>query len=410
MKFKGLNMKKLIARVLPLMLALVLASCNDKSVNDISSDVTSEEEITEEKVIEAVKDTYAEQIQLFAEQKDMWLPEDFEPYAASVAIYDLDGDGILELMTTVTQGTGLYAYNNFYQADVENGRILELEQGPKEELAYGRLGFELASYGYERRNKAYMDENGRIYYPAVDYGRAGIAFSSCTEGVYYLENGVIMNEAIRSHTTDFIESEDGVQTYYVYDEAEPVTEEEWEAAYEEFAKGKVPQKINIAWKDFYEEEMQAISEVEWVEILTTSWQQALREEGGENMSEIIVVEALPWQKILCEYILRNLELSMRYQEVEMKEVAISYDPLRDIQIQVLTREDKWVDGRASSIPYEAWCDNEDDRDSFKECECQDDIIWSEFCDYCPHENIRPIMEKVCEELENTLEVPVKLRD
>lgn len=280
MKFKVLNMKKLIVRVLPLMFALVLVGCNEKSVNDISSDVPSEEEITEEKTTEAAKDTYTvtdtytEQIQLFAEQKDMWLPEDFEPYAASVAIYDLDGDGILELMTTVTQGTGLYAYNNFYQADVENGRILELGQGPKEELAYGRLGFELASYGYERRNKAYMDENGRIYYPAVDYGRAGIAFSSCTEGVYYLENGVIMNEAIRSHTTDFTESEDGVETYYVYDEAEPVTEEEWETAYEEFAKGKVPQKINIAWKDFYEEEMRAISEVEWVEILTTSWQQA----------------------------------------------------------------------------------------------------------------------------------------
>lgn len=297
MKFKGLNMKKLIARVLPLMLALGLAGCNEKRVNDISSNEpremeTTEEETTEEETTEevndtyTVKDTYTEQIQMFAEQKDMWLPMDFEPYAASVAIYDLDGDGILELMTTVTQGTGLYAYNNFYQADVENGCILELEQGPKEELAYGRLGFELASYGYEQRDTAYMDENGRIYYPAVDYGRAGIVFSSCTEGVYYLENGVIMNEAIRNHTTDFTENEDGVKAYYVFDKAEPVTEEEWEAAYEEFTKGKVPQKVNIAWKDFYEEEMFAISEEEWVEILTASWQQALREEGEENMSVV----------------------------------------------------------------------------------------------------------------------------
>lgn len=96
--------------------------------------------------------------------------------------------------------------------------------------------------------------------------------------------------------------------------------------------------------------------------------------------------------------------------MEMKEVEISYDPLRDIQIQVRTSKHDWVDGRASSIPYEAWCDNEDDRDSFRECECQDDIIWPEFCEYCPNENIRPIMEKVCEELESTLEVPVKLRD
>lgn len=137
--------------------------------------------------------------------------------------------------------------------------------------------------------------------------------------------------------------------------------------------------------------------------------------SGQNLMKIYESnstneESLMWKKTLCEYLVLNLELSMRYQGTEMKEVEISYDPLRDIQIQVMTSKDDRVDGRASSIPYKAWCDNEDDRDSFKECECQDDIIWSEFCEYCPHENIRPIMEKVCEELENTLGVPVRLRD
>ena len=258
-------MKKLIVMTLALVLVLALAGCKEQSTNN---NISPEE---------GVSDTYTEQIQLFVEQKDIWLQEEFGPYAASVAVYDLDGDGILELMTTVTQGTGLYAYNNFYQADVENGCLLELGQGPEELLEYGDLGFELTSYGYERRDKAYVDENGRIYYPAVDYSRAGMAFSSCTEGVYYLENGVVMNQIIRNSTTDFTENEDGVETYYVSDELEPVTKEEWEAEYENFIAGKEQQKINIAWKDFYEEEVSTISKEEWLEILTESFQQALRE-------------------------------------------------------------------------------------------------------------------------------------
>lgn len=263
-------MKKIITTALPFLLVLTLAGCKDRSMNDIISNESSVVEIEEE-----TTDTYAEQIHLFAEQKDIWLQEDWGPYAASVAIYDLDRDGILELMTTVTQGTGLYAYNNFYQADVENGCILELKQGPEEMLECSGLGWELTSYGYERRDKAYVDENGRIYYPAVDYGRAGIAFSSYTEGLYYLENGVVMNLEIRSCTTDFTENEDGVETYYVPNEQEPVAREEWEAEYEKFIEGKEHQKINIAWKEFYEEEVPSISEEEWLEILTKSWQQAL---------------------------------------------------------------------------------------------------------------------------------------
>lgn len=119
---------------------------------------------------------------------------------------------------------------------------------------------------------------------------------------------------------------------------------------------------------------------------------------------------LMWKETLCEYLMLNLELSIRYQRVEMKMVEISYDLRTDIQIHVLTSKDEWVDGRGSSIPYEAWCDNEDDRDLFKECECEDDIIWLEFCDYCPSEKLRLFMENVCEELGSTLGVPVRIRD
>ena len=272
-------MKKLLSMVLLLALVLSLVGCKDQNMDiDIKNESS---EIEEEKLDETVNeeastDTYAEQIQLFVAEKDVWLQEDFGPYGVSVAVYDLDGDGVLELMTTVVQGTGLYALNNFYQADLENGCLVELKQGPEDLLEYGEVGLELASYGYEQRNNVYIDENGRMMYSAVDYGRAGMAFSSCAEGVYYLENGVVMSQLIRSYTTDYTENEDGVITYYVSEKEEPVTKEEWEAQYTKFTADKEVKKVNIGWKDFLQDEMLEFSSEEWSDILTSSWEEAVR--------------------------------------------------------------------------------------------------------------------------------------
>ena len=281
MKYEGslFNMKKLLSMVVLLALVLSLVGCKDQ---DVDIDIKNESsEIEEEKLDEIVNeeesiDTYAEQIQLFVAEKEVWLSEDFGPYGVSVAVYDLDGDGVLELMTTVVQGTGLYALNNFYQADLENGCLVELEQGPEDLLEYGEVGLELASYGYEQRNNVYIDENGRMMYSAVDYGRAGMAFSSCAEGVYYLENGVVMSQLICSYTTDYTENEDGVITYYVSEKEEPVTKEEWEAQYTKFTADKEVKKVNIGWKDFLQDEMLEFSSEEWSDILTSSWEEAVR--------------------------------------------------------------------------------------------------------------------------------------
>ena len=272
-KYEGslFNMKKLLSMVLLFVFVLSLVGCKDQ---DVDNDTTNESNETVRE--EESTDTYAEQIQLFVAEKDVWLQEDFGPYGVSVAVYDLDGDGVLELMTTVVQGTGLYALNNFYQADLENGCLVELKQGPEDLLEYGEVGLELASYGYEQRNNVYIDENGRMMYSAVDYGRAGMAFSSCAEGVYYLENGVVMSQLIRSYTTDYTENEDGVITYYVSEKEEPVTKEEWEAQYTKFTADKEVKKVNIGWKDFLQDEMLEFSSEEWSDILTSSWEEAVR--------------------------------------------------------------------------------------------------------------------------------------
>lgn len=280
-KYEGslFNMKKLLSMVVLLALVLSLVGCKDQNMDmDIKNESS---EIEEEKLDETVNekastDTYAEQIKLFVAEKDVWLQEDFGPYGVSVAVYDLDGDGVLELMTTVVQGTGLYALNNFYQADLENGCLVKLKQGPEDLLEYGEVGLELASYGYEQRNNVYIDENGRMMYSAVDYGRAGMAFSSCAEGVYYLENGVVMSQLIRSYTTDYTENEDGVITYYVSEKEEPVTKEDWEAQYTKFTADKEVKKVNIGWKDFLQDEMLEFSSEEWSDILTSSWEEAVR--------------------------------------------------------------------------------------------------------------------------------------
>ena len=43
---------------------------------------------------------------------------------------------------------------------------------------------------------------------------------------------------------------------------------------------------------------------------------------------------------------------------------------------------------------------------FKECSCQDDIVWIEFCNDCPKECIAVVLEEVCKSLNNKLGIKV----
>lgn len=211
----------------------------------------------------------AQQLRIFAENFERWLPEEGETAGGTMglAVYDLDKDGQLELMCALVQGTGLYACNTFYQAEVENGLVWELGQiATPEDLA-----FEIERMpSTEGWANAYQDEKGRILYMSADYGKAGMQSAACTEGYYYLENGEVISEGIRSYVVEYYEDQEGIYTYYLPNEDTSVGKEAWENAKQDFLEGKKELEVSICWKNLYEEEIREKKVLGWFLLLAES--------------------------------------------------------------------------------------------------------------------------------------------
>lgn len=114
-----------------------------------------------------------------------------------------------------------------------------------------------------------------------------------------------------------------------------------------------------------------------------------------------------WKKEIVEYLMLNMEIWLRYFDMTIQEVELSYELFEYLKIRVLTAENKWIDGMASGIPYEIRVDS--DRDLFRECSCRDEIVWLEFCDECPKMQVRTVMEQVRETMSEQLKIPVHLK-
>ena len=211
---------------------------------------------------------YAQQLRVFAENFERWLPEEGATAGGTlgIAVYDLDKDGQLELMCALVQGTGLYACNAFYHADVENGEIFELGQ----EASPIGLAFEIENIPSEGWTNAYLDEQGRILYMSSDYGKAGLQSVSCTEGYYYLENEEVVSVAIRSHMLEYDENEEGIYTYYLSDGDTPVLKEAWEKAGQNFLIDKEALDLSICWKSLYETEIREKKVLGWFILMAES--------------------------------------------------------------------------------------------------------------------------------------------
>lgn len=211
----------------------------------------------------------AQQLRVFAENYASWLPEEGAMAGGTlgIAVYDLDKDGQLELMCALVQGTGLYACNAFYHADVEKGQVFELGQ----EAALEGLAFEIEQTpSSEAWANAYQDEHGRILYMSSDYEKAGLQSASCTEGYYYLENGEVVSVPIRSYVLEYSENEEEIYTYYLSDGDTSVGKEVWEKAAQTFLNGKRALDSSVCWKDLYETEIAEKKVLGWFLLLAES--------------------------------------------------------------------------------------------------------------------------------------------
>ena len=178
------------------------------------------------------------QLKFFAENKDSWNISKYTPRAFYYAVFDLDNDGRLELITSAISGTGQYSENHFYRRNDDEIEELPQKYSGKKLESDSELDFTLFDYKY-----AYT--NGKVtYYPASDFIRDGFQWSSSADGAYYLKDGTVYIDIYRSDYTLY--KDDGETTCYDADENE-ITQEAWEKLEENYYAGMDAITYPICW-------------------------------------------------------------------------------------------------------------------------------------------------------------------
>lgn len=210
------------------------------------------------------------QLEIFADARALWLYTDWSG-SGEYAVYDLDGDGRLELLAEVVMGTGLYAENHFYQVNAAGDGIVELPQDYYAEYPEGGgEEFEIAWADQQ----AFRDENtGTVYYMVSDSGKNGAAEYWSADGAYYLEGGRICNVAYRGRHDLYTDGGDSVTVTYYDAQGNEIEEAAWNRLYEDFISGKAPVTREISWKSVACDEAEAVSEQEIFALLAQSYKE-----------------------------------------------------------------------------------------------------------------------------------------
>ena len=193
-----------------------------------------------------------EQLMIFAACREEWIIKDYDPFLCGYTVYDLDEDGMLELISHVTAGTALIAKNTFYHADTESGEINVLKQ------VYNENFFML---NLEGKLEFYQDtESGKKYYLSSYKGKSGIEYI-CADGFFYLEDGYVYNETIRSYFL-YARGKDNDEYHYYDENGNEISESKWEEKYTNFFKNKEGLKSGTSWMWMYYEDAMAATEME----------------------------------------------------------------------------------------------------------------------------------------------------
>ena len=219
-----------------------------------------------EDFMERVQGAYV-QAASYAAQADEWFVGEETGFVSGVSgdylLYDLDGDGGLELTVSVMQGTGRYSDNHFYDLN-DNGKVTELELvklcDSKEWEWTGDFDI-----GGRTRVQAYQDDNSIIYYEGHDYCREGIYGGYDETGFYYLKDGVVYQDSILRRTEIFHEENGQEDEIYYYsisldeggaaiDEKE-VTKEQYEAIREKYIREMAESRVYQNWTYFWWDEI-----------------------------------------------------------------------------------------------------------------------------------------------------------
>lgn len=190
----------------------------------------------------AVSPEISEQIAAYVANRGVWIQDD-EYSEYSYALYDLDRDGMLELLVTVCQGTGFYSYSNFYRLEDGMAAVVEIPQEDRLELDIGT-----------NQPEIYRDyQNNEDYFYGSDYVKNGAAQWAFMNGYFRYDGGQITDITDMGGQECLYESEDVTTETYFDGEGITTDFESWKEAIAEFKEEKILTGDIFFWDKWYTE-------------------------------------------------------------------------------------------------------------------------------------------------------------
>ena len=210
--------------------------------------------------------TYEEQLQLMAENEDIIECGKFiESHYGYCAVTDLDRNCRLEMLFSHTEGSGLYAYNDYYEVNETYDGMTRY----KDESEW--TNEEAQILWYEEIDTYYDDEKETYYYIFDAYSRDGSELYYINRRALFLKDG-----SINSISLGFKEGErqaadsEWAETYWGADRETVITKEEYENAAEIYFDDCIKKCTKIKWIDCKNSEVFHKTTEEILEVLQKS--------------------------------------------------------------------------------------------------------------------------------------------
>ena len=211
----------------------------------------------------------ADQVKLIAENRDLWLvTEGNEAEETQYAVTDLDENGRLELIATITEGSGQFSATKFWEVSEDHSELLPLD------YTFGETHSE-PDIGWYNSFRCYKGELGN-FVVAMDEMRNGYAEHYYMQDFLVLREGSVDGMAI-SHCMVLAEDSNGdgepeMHAYYYTsgDEQEELTPEGFASSVDDFFGYSYDRYVmDLEWKRF--DEQARASEVDIPAALDESW-------------------------------------------------------------------------------------------------------------------------------------------
>lgn len=263
MSDKKSNIVVIVVAVICILGVIFLINSNKKNNNketinnedlNINSEISGEYDAT-------LSDEEKNQIEYVSKNIDLWLGND-EYGIYNYAITDLDQNGRLEIISTTTQGTGIYSTSSIKELNENANGFITIKRNAKKEESEPDIFVPNATVYYNSGDNTY-------HYIFSDLTRATNTYY--TNNIDYTIKDKSIEEKLLSSKTEIYESEENSTVTYSDKDGNEITKDEYDNIENNLFNDYEKKEVSINWITDDDKRVSTLTEEELYELLALSY-------------------------------------------------------------------------------------------------------------------------------------------